>query len=210
MKKISDNRGTVIVEATFVFPIMFFVIFIMMVAGNAYFQKCRVENLVNKCAIDGAAYCADPLLEKTEEGKSAPSAAKLNVQPYRYITGGMKDIVSNIEERVTKEIKGLSTVFFWGMEPKNKGVKAKFNNHILYATFSLEVKYEVIIPIRYLFDNENMKMSYSTRIEVPVSDVPEFIRNVDMVEDYYERLNSGGDGNDKGLKERVDMIENWK
>ena len=36
MKKWRENDGMLIVEATFVFPIMFFVLFFLLYAGNMY------------------------------------------------------------------------------------------------------------------------------------------------------------------------------
>ena len=55
-RKAPHNRGAMsIVEATFVFPIMFFVVFFMIMAGEAFYQHARVEYFVTVAAIDGAA-----------------------------------------------------------------------------------------------------------------------------------------------------------
>lgn len=46
MKRLLDERGALIVEASIVFPTMFLAIFFMLFVGNAYTQKC------NKCNQD--------------------------------------------------------------------------------------------------------------------------------------------------------------
>ena len=38
-----NEKGATIVEASVVFPIVFIIIIIMLILGNAYYQKCRVE-----------------------------------------------------------------------------------------------------------------------------------------------------------------------
>ena len=169
MKKILNERGVVIVEATFIFPIMFLVIFFMLVAGNAYYQKCRVESFVSKCAIDGAANCADPLLDDIEENKTI-SVKDIDIQPYRYFLGGMSDVVSGIKGETNKQIDGLSTGLFSGMTPEKKSVNVKFNNSYIYSSFSVEVEYNIVMPVRLLFEKENIKMEFSTITDVPVSD----------------------------------------
>ena len=63
-----QERGALTMEASFVFPIMLLIILLMMVLGNAYYQKCRMDQIFNEAAIDGAAYCADPQLVKVEGG----------------------------------------------------------------------------------------------------------------------------------------------
>lgn len=92
MCKKKSESGMVIVEATIVFPVMFLVIFLMLFAGNAYLQKCRIESLVNSYALEAAAYCADPMVENAISG-TFPSVSELHVYPYRYFDpNGVGDI----------------------------------------------------------------------------------------------------------------------
>ena len=59
MKRLLDERGALIVEASIVFPTMFLAIFFMLFVGNAYTQKCKVEDIVVSAVLEGAAKCAD-------------------------------------------------------------------------------------------------------------------------------------------------------
>lgn len=194
-----DERGMVIVEASIVFPVMFLVIFLMIFAGNAYLQKCRVDAFVNGFALDAAAYCADPMLDDIEAG-SIPSLANLDVYPYRFFdANGVGDIESDIQSQLDSKIRGMSTGLFSNMKPSNILVNTKYNNAFLYSTFSIDVEYKIVMPIRLLGDSENISLDVATRADMPVADSAEFIRNIDMVEDYMEKF---------GVKEKITEMAN--
>lgn len=195
MKFKKNESGMVFVEASVVFPIMFLVIFLMIYAGNAYYQKCRVEAIATELAINGAAYCADPLLTSAEGGK-IPGLATHNVYPYRaFDKDGVGTTKADIQEKLTKEIEGLDTGLFTGMKPDVRVAKADYKNGFIYSTFTVDVEYKIMLPIRMLGSNENVSLDFSTHVSMPVSDTTELIRNVDMVEDYLEQL---------GVMEKVD------
>ena len=65
----SENGAVPVVEATFVFPVMFFVIFFLLFMGNMYVSKAYFDNAVNQAAIKYAAQCADPNLKAINEKK---------------------------------------------------------------------------------------------------------------------------------------------
>lgn len=48
-------------------------------------MKAQVESVVEQKAIQGAAYCADPILETMKETGKFPSLSALETKPYRYI-----------------------------------------------------------------------------------------------------------------------------
>lgn len=214
MKKIKNDEGMLIVEATIVFPVMFLVIFLMIFMGNAYFQKSRVDSIVTEMAYYGSAQCADPLLREIMDNGKVPALkdADYSIEPYRYLLGeigkesGMNAIETQVEKQITDRIKGIKTGLFSHMEPKTTTAPdAEFNNYFVYSTFEVEVNYKVPLPIRLLGSKENFALNTSSRCVVPVSDTPEFIRNVDMIEDYVERTEAGKKISDK-ISEVVDRI----
>lgn len=212
MRTRQKERGAIFVEAAVVFPVMLLVIFLMIYAGNAYFQKARVERLVASAVSDGAAYCADPMLKSAQSG-SFPSVADLDVQPYRaLLSGGAKQTADQIAGQLKKDIEGLGTGYFGGMQPNVKEVTAEYNNHFIYATFEVTVRYEIELPIRMLGDTENVKMTFSTHRSSPVTDTVELIRNVNMIEDYMEQI--GLDKKIDALMEKIktatDALTKWK
>lgn len=200
-KKYSES-GMVIVEATIVFPVMFLVVFLMIFAGNAYLQKCRVEAIVNEMTIDGAAYCADPMLDNVEADIVAVGKIDKNtfsnadIRPYRYFgKSNMDDIVSEIESKVNNKFSNLSTGLFSNMKPSSPKIEVNYNNGFIYSTFSVDIEYKVEIPVRLLGASDYISLHIFTHANMPVSDSPEFIRNVDMIEDYMEKY---------GVKEKIE------
>ncbi len=101
----------------------------------------------------------------------------------------MDDVEKKIGGLVESDIDGKSASFFKNMEPDlktNKSNIAKFNNYVVYSTFSVEVKYVVKFPISFLGAEAPPVLTINSRAEVPVNDTAEFIRNTDMVIDYFE------------------------
>ena len=204
-QKESNNSGALIFEATIVFPVVFLVIFIMMVLGNAYWQRSKIDQLVAKEAIKGAAYCGSPLLQQYESNGRIPGLIEADVKPYRYFLSGYGDSVANdINGTVSKYISSMSTGLFTNMKPQKIGdVKVEFNNMLVYSTFSVEAMYKIIIPVRIIGMSDWFSITFSSRSEIAVSDTSEFIRNVDMTIDYAQQL-----GIDKILAEFKNKLSN--
>lgn len=187
-KRKNGERGALIVEATIAFPVMFIIVFTMLFAANAYLQKSRVEAIVQKNAIHGAASCAAPLLSNVTDGK-LPSYSNINIYPYRYVFGNMSTVEGEIEDQVRSSISNMKSGFFLDMEPELlSDISVKYNGSFLYSTFSVEVDYKIKIPIKMLGAEDFNYIHISARSDQSVTDVPDFIRNVDMVEDYMERF----------------------
>jgi len=184
---VKGDKGAIIIEASIVFPVMFFVLFFLILFGNVIYKQCQINSIVTEYAILGAQYCADPLLAQMEaNGGAVPTS--VDVKPYRYIFGNMGDVEDMIEERVKKAIAGEIT-FFSGMQPvidKDTGKIASFNNYILYSTFSVEVHYQIKFPIRFLGESTPTVIKSCSRAEIPVIDPAELIRNTDMAIDFLE------------------------
>lgn len=204
MKGFKENeRGMVIVEATIVFPVMFLVIFLMLFTGNAYLQKCRVDSYVNQLAIEGASYCADPMLDEVEGG-SIPGYDNVDIRPYRYLLGGMDDIEAEIDADVERKIRNMSSGLFSGMKPSSVIVNTKYNNGFIYSTFSVDVEYKIQIPVRLLGASDFIYMNISSHADMPVSDTTEFIRNVNMIEDYMQKY-----GVTEKIEEMIKKAKEW-
>ncbi|MCR5477245.1 MAG: pilus assembly protein [Lachnospiraceae bacterium] len=192
-KKLREQGGAVqIVEATIVFPVAFFILFFLIFMGNAYFAKARVEATVEKYAIMGAAYCSDPILQTIKENGYVPSLKTLQTKPYRFIFGGNGDVEKKVREELQAEFSSGKATFFKGMKPRLVNEpEAKFHNYVVYSTFSVEVKYDIQFPIRFLGSKTPTVLHFSARSEMPVQEQAEFIRNTDMVLDYFQGTGIG-------------------
>lgn len=189
-EKIKRNEsGMVIVEATIVFPVMFLAIFFMIFMGNAYLQKARIESLVNRMAVEGAARCVDPMLTTIEEKGEVPKFGDYHSKPYRYLIGNMDNVVTDIESDTKKELKKLSSGLFSGMKPifTDTDLNVNYNSNFIYSTFSIDLDYKIQMPVRLLGERDNYMIHFSAYNELPVTDSPDFIQNTDFVEDLLER-----------------------
>lgn len=207
MERIKSEKGMLIVEATIVFPVMFLVIFLMIFLGNAYFQKARIESIVYKLALDGAAYCADPMLKTIEESGAVPALDSVDIAPYRYFIGGMDSVETDIENKVIRCLDKMSTGLFSGMKPtgyRTGGLDVNFNNRFFSSSFSIDLQYKIELPIRLLGQEDNFALHLSSHTEVPVSDTTEFMRNVNMVEDYMEIYGIADE-----IKRMINKVKSW-
>lgn len=205
-EKIKKENGVVIVEATLVFPVVFFVLFFLIFFGSAMYERAKVDSYVMEKAVLGAQCVTDPYQYNMYITGNIPTEYT-NVEPYRYFIGGLGDIEDKISEDVKKYFADTSSTFFVDMAPKIKGSKGKianFNNHLLYSTFSVEVNYSVKFPINFLGDNSPTILKWNSRAEVSVNDTPEFIRNIDMVEDIFSESKAG-----KMIKSAFDKINTF-
>lgn len=189
-KETNGEYGAVlIIEAVFVFPIMFVIVFIMMLAGGAYYQYARVERLVVEAAIDGASRCENPMLEQVSSTGSVPTGTKdAKVMPYRYLlTGNAKKIGSQMAGELKRNVEGLNSVGFKGLEPKNVSVKVTPKMFVLISSFQVECEFDIVLPIRMIFSNKDFKFHYTVSMTQPIGDPAEFVRNVSMIQDILER-----------------------
>jgi len=201
----TKNRGSVIVEATFVFPIIFLVIFFLIYLGNAYYQKSRIDNYVTLAALKGASYCADPFMKEFAPGSVADKND--DIYPYRYyLQGVIRGIENDIKSELEQKISG--TGFFAGMEPGSVSANADFSNNILYYTFTADAGYTIKLPIKMLGSKDIYLLRLSSRAEVPVNDVSEFIRNTDMAIDYLESSETVQNALKK-VKEAFDKVKSF-
>ena len=187
---LKENKGAVtIVEAAFVFPVVFFIVFFMIMAGEGYYQRARVEHAVTQAAIDGAARCENPMLGQVISRKSVPTdPTATDVMPYRYIfTGEAKSIASQVKGELQGKIRAMQPLLFKNMSPSNVNITVNPKMNPLVSSFSMKCTFDVSFPIRMIFSNEEVKFSYSVSITAPVGDPAELVRNVLIVENIVQR-----------------------
>ncbi|MGN0480841.1 MAG: TadE/TadG family type IV pilus assembly protein [Lachnospiraceae bacterium] len=187
----NENGVVVIVEAAFVFPIMFVILFVLIYMGNIYYIRSSIDAIAQQYAIKGASYCVDPNLASIQAGK-VPNVENIKTEPYRYFIGGMSDEERTIENEVIEAVKNSGVSIFKSMNPQITNTNiAKFNNFIVYSTFSVQIDYTFRFPIKLPGADDWEILKYRSRAEVPVDDSAEFIRNVDMVIDMFHNTKIG-------------------
>ena len=204
-KEKKTESGMVIVEASIVFPVMFLVIFLLLFLGNAYYQKSCIERLVTQTALEAAAEAGDPLLAGVKEG-SFPSVDSVDVKPYRYIfPGACRDVASSAENKLKKRLKTVGTGFFTGMTPKGiEKTTVTFDWGVFCSTMKVQVDCKIPLGIRLLGEKSMIEMPVTARASAPVSDAPEFVRIVDTVGDYMNKL-----GVTEAISKVTEKIKGW-
>lgn len=200
-QKLHNERGAmVIVEATIVFPVMLFVLLFIIFIGNTYYEQAKVDDIVLRYAIKGAQYVADPFKQSMEKGNVPTNTKEIMLAPYRYLPllsdfGYISDVEKELSKRVTNEIKQGGMIFFNNANARIVGGEdgniARFENHVLYSTFVVQVQYQIKFPIRFLGEERPTIVNLTSRAEVPVNDQTEFIRNVDMAVDLLQGTSFG-------------------
>lgn len=197
MEKLKNEKAAVtIVEATFVFPIMFFVVFLLLFFGNACYVTNNADAATSMVAIDAAADAADPMLTYVKENGEV-STSRVETKPYRYLSKGYgNSVASNYKHKLENQLK-FSGVFS-KMTPRVNQCKITYNNYVLYQTIKVQADYSIKLPIRLIMSNETFTIKYSSIDEMPVSDSAEFILNTNMAIDYYEQ---------SSLKDKIDTLK---
>lgn len=183
----SENGAVMIVEAAFVFPVMFFVLFFLIYFGNMYVVKSAISRYTSTCAIKGAEYYSNPWVKTvTEAGGNAVPTENGDVQPYRHIFSS-KAIQNDIKDELQKKIESYGGGFFNNMEPENLSCKVTYKNYIMYSTFTAETKYTLTFPLIFIGEKEAMSIDFSSYETVTITDGSEFVRNTDMAIDYMQQ-----------------------
>lgn len=200
-QKLHNQKGSmVIVEATIVFPVMLFVLLFIIFIGNTYYEQAKVDDIVLRYAIKGAEYAADPYQRSVEKGEIPTDTKKIKLAPYRYLPflsdfGYISEVEEELSKAVVNEIKRGGMIFFNNANAKvvggEDGAIAKFENHVLYSTFVVQVEYQIKFPIRFMGESRPTIINLTSRAEVPVNDEAEFIRNVDMAVDLLQGTSFG-------------------
>lgn len=101
----------------------------------------------------------------------------------------MDSIEASVTSLIKDRIRGLNTGLFSGMKPTGYdtgGLQVEYKSSFVASSVSVDLEYKIELPIRLLGDRERLSMKFKTHTEVPVGDTPEFIRNVNMVDDIFE------------------------
>ena len=196
-KKRRDGSGAVmIVEAAVVFPIMFFVVFLMLMLGGALLQLSRTERIVAEAAIRAAALCGDPFLAAVEENAEVPSSpmgeGAVRIRPYRYLFHGhARALCDGVAEEAAEAVSALDSPLFRGLAPEILSpVRIEPRIGLFASTVTARCEIGVRLPVFPMLSREATVLRRQIVRREPVGDAPEFLRNVSLAEDGIERSES--------------------
>lgn len=191
MKENREKGTMTLFEATIVFPIVFIIVFVMLMMGNVYFMHSAMERGIVQTGINAAASSENPMMAKILETGQIPTSPSNgpDVMPYRYIfTGNVKSICADMESRLTNYAGSLKSIaLFRGIQPVINSVDVTPNMYLIYSEVEVNCDFKITLPLRMLFEDERIGFRYKLSVKEPIGDPAEFVRNAAMVKDYMER-----------------------
>ena len=190
-----SERGLVVVEATFIYPVVFAVLVLLLYVGDMYYQRAWVESAAMNYSLDGAAEIASGSLkgisvDKTT-GRGLLEIGDVKNDPYRFIlnggtdTGGVEGIITTAESAIKREINDGSASFF-GLAPKVKSLDIRYDSHVVYGEYWVDVAYGFEVPVAgFINPDGKYAVEFSSSNVTTVTSMGEFIRNIDLADDLY-------------------------
>ena len=154
-----------LVEATIVFPIVFIVVFMMIVLGNIYYIHSRIQFEIVHAAIDAA------------------------IKPYRHILSGHgNEVAQEMEDLLISRISKIKEYsIIKSIAPDAIDPDVAYESSIIMSQIKVSYDYNIPMPIKYPFSNKTLKVHYYDEYTIMVGDPAEFVRNMSMFIDLLER-----------------------
>ena len=121
-KRMKDERGSLIVEATIVFPVTFLVVIFLLFVGNLYYQRSKAQAVFTESVIEYAAKESNPMLAKyIDDGAVVSLSSGNDFKPYRYLNFWGDTGTAKVEGEIKKGLKNMGTVIIMtGKEMRQK------------------------------------------------------------------------------------------
>lgn len=183
---IDRERGSLVVEATIVFPVMFLIIIFLIFLGNVYYQRSRAQGVFTVATIEYAAKESNPMLKAyLDDGGFGSVGMSNDFKPYRYLNFSNRS--DQIGADTESKLSGMGGGLFSGMEMKNPHVTIDYKTYAIYAKVEAEMTYSITMPVKLLGQEEPITIDFEEYIEVPAMEGSEMVRNVNMVRDILMR-----------------------
>ena len=198
---IKEERANSLVENVIILPLIFIIIYAMILTCFVVHDRSTLEASAKRGAIYAAHCISDPnyaaILERSgnesgnldlsvdvfsedNPGEFSFTGIGKNIQPYRYLTGSS----GNINQQVLQEVENIvdETRIPWRTIDVGDIQFTKVNK-LLYQDVTVTLKADYPIPKFFAAFGLDTDLEYSVTAKMTVNDPDEFIRNADMVVD---------------------------
>jgi len=214
---IRSERGAVqVIEAALIFPVVFLVIFFLIFTANYIMQGVMVYNYAQQAAVAAARELAMPgygelygsgwITTQTDFQSPVLNIDQLmkHHEPYRYWNlagGGEKMLSESRKSKMQSELAALlRRVSFMGSPSVTCTITP--SNNVLHQSVNVHVTNQITKWSFLRFIGFSGQADINVNVTAVASDPAEFIRNVDMVDDYLEQT---------GVKSKItDTITKFK
>jgi len=188
-KKLSEERASALVENVIILPIIFIVLYSMMITAFIVHDRSTIEAAASRGAVYASHCVSDPNyaaivgqsgeLDIPADKTFSFSGVGKNIDAYRYIFGG-DSIEDQVQQEVTKIVE--KTRINWRPLETVK-VSCKQENMFLYQNVTVEVTADYSIPKFFAAFGIETDYEYTATAKISATDPDEFIRNADLVVD---------------------------
>lgn len=189
------ESGMVIVEATFIYPVVFAILVFLLYVGDMFYQRSWIEAAVLRYSIEGASEIANSSLSEVSvdsgSGTGSLSPAAIQNNPYRFVVNGGTDagnvdgIAAANAAALEGEVAGGRASFF-GLAPNLESVDVDYESNLIYGNLWVRADYGFQLPVAgFLVPGGNLGVDFEASSVTTVTSMGEFVRNVDLVDDAY-------------------------
>ena len=195
-QKFKREDANSLVENVIVLPLIFIVIFFMIMAMFVIHDRSTLDAAAKRGTIYAAKLVSDPsydiLLSKSGniQGELDTTVDYLpidafedygnNIKPYRYLKLNKEAIEDQTEREIYEIIK--KTKIPW-REIKTDDIDVEIDNKIIYQNVMVNITARYPLPKLFASFGLPTEFEYSVSAATAVNDPDEFIRNVDLVVD---------------------------
>lgn len=202
--RIREESAGAMVENVIILPLVFVVIYSLIMTAFLIHDRATVEAAAKRGAIYAANCVSNPnyatMLGQTGELDIAydkdPSMLSFSsvgkkVDPYRAFTGG-DSVAANVEAQVRK-IVDKTRIPWLPQDAVQPHCTQK--NMVLYQDITITVEATYSIPVIYSLFGLETDYKYTTTAKIRTTDPDEFIRNADLVVDLVTDIDNATGGN---------------
>lgn len=207
----------VIVEAAFIYPVVFAVLALLLYVGDMFFQRSWIEAAVLRYSIEGAAEVANSSLAdiSVDEGSGVGSlnVAGIENKPYRFLFNGGSDsdvaaLAGANEDSLRAEVSDGKASFF-GLAPDLRTLDIDYRSSLVYGDYLVTADYGFQLPVAsYVMPSGTIGLDFNSASVSNVTSMGEFVRNVEILDDLRAEFDNEVSAV-TGLAEEIDRFRSF-
>lgn len=193
----------VVVEAAFIYPVVFAILAFLLFVGDMFYQRAWIEAAVMRYSLEGSAEIANSSLAEItvhEDGSGSLAPGAIENDPYRFVfngtsgTGGVGESAAANEQALRGEVAGGKASVF-GLAPNLRSVSVDYRSNLVYGDYTVSADYGFQLPIAsFIVPEGRIGVDFDASSISTVTSMGEFVRNVDFADDVYDAI--AGDARD--------------
>ena len=182
----------VIVEAAFLYPVVFAVLALLLYVGDMFYQRSWIEAAVLRYSIEGAAEVANSSLANISvdegSGTGALDVGAIENEPYRFLFNGGAD--SDVSASAAANEAALQAevadgrASFFGLAPNLRTLDIDYRSSLVYGDYLVTADYGFQLPVAsFIVPSGRLGLDFTSESVSNVTSMGEFVRNVEILDD---------------------------